>query len=111
MSNRIGIVRAPLFALMLTAFATAQTAAAANVKVQYHNGHGTGATSNQLAPQINLFNTSSSAITLSTVTIRYWFTVDTSPALSYFCDYTPKGCANVTSKFVKMSTATSSADT
>jgi hypothetical protein len=90
--------------------------AAGDVKVQMNNSN-TAATTNSISPKIKLINQSSSAINLSTVTIRYYYTVDGDKTQSYWCDYaaitspshTPI-TSNVTGKFVKMSTAVTGAD-
>jgi lysophospholipase L1-like esterase len=90
--------------------------AAGDVKVQMFNSN-TTATTNSISPKIKLINQSSSAISLSTVTIRYYYTVDGDKAQSFWCDYaaitspahTPI-TSNVTGKFVKMSTAVTGAD-
>jgi serpin B len=67
-------------------------------------------TSNQIGPVIELVNTGTAAITLSNVTVRYWFTADGTQALQYSCDYTQRGCGNITSRFVKMATVANTAD-
>jgi hypothetical protein len=90
-------------------------AAGENLKVQMFNSN-TAATTNSISPKIKLINQGSSAISLSTVTIRYYYTVDGDKAQSYWCDYasvTPGYTAitsAVTGKFVKMSTPATGAD-
>jgi lysophospholipase L1-like esterase len=90
--------------------------AAGDVKVQMFNSN-TAATTNSISPKIKLTNQTSAAISLSTVTIRYYYTGDGEKAQSYWCDYaaiTSPGSttitSNVTGKFVKMGTAVTGAD-
>ena len=90
--------------------------AAGDVKIQMANSN-TAATTNSISPKIKLINQSSSAINLSTVTIRYYYTVDGEKTQNYWCDYaaitSPNHTAitsNVTGKFVKMGSAATGAD-
>ena len=56
----------------------------------------------QLMPEIEVVNKSAKPIDLATVTVRYWFTADTSnPALRYTCTYAAAGCGTITATFVK----------
>jgi chitodextrinase len=86
--------------------AQAQTS---GLKVQCHFQAGT--TSNQIYTAINVINGGTTTVALSDLTIRYWYTEDGTQAQTYWCDYTPRGCANVTSKFVKLTTTFPTADT
>ncbi len=99
-----------LAALGVAALSLPTPAAAQTLKVQYRTNL-TGATGNQLAPTLSVVNGGSASVALSTLTVRYWFTVDGARSQSFFCDYTPRGCANVTGRFVTMGTATATADT
>jgi hypothetical protein len=90
--------------------------AAGSLSVQMFNSN-TAATTNSISPKIKLINQTSAAISLSTVTIRYYYTVDGDKAQNYWCDYaaiTSPGhtaiTSNVTGKFVKMSTTATGAD-
>ncbi|MGH2901660.1 MAG: cellulose binding domain-containing protein, partial [Solirubrobacteraceae bacterium] len=58
---------------------------------------------NQVKPHLNLVNVGTSTVALSTVTVRYWYTVDGSRPQAFWCDWTPRGCDNVTGKFVAIS--------
>jgi hypothetical protein len=56
----------------------------------------------QLMPEIEVVNEGKTPIDLSTVTVRYWFTADTSnPILGYTCTYAAAGCGTITGSFVK----------
>ena len=79
--------------------------------MQYKTGD-TDAANNAVMPYFNIVNTGTSAVDLSTLKIRYYFTKDSAAAaLNFFCDYAQVGGANVQGTFVTMSTPTASADT
>jgi hypothetical protein len=109
-----------LFAILLFSFSVASvfntSAAVGDLKVQMYNSN-TAAATNSISPKIKLINQSSAAISLSTVTIRYYYTVDGDKPQSYWCDHaaiTSPGytaiTSGVTGKFVKLGTAVSGAD-
>jgi lysophospholipase L1-like esterase len=92
------------------------TSAAGSLKIQMYNSN-TATTLNSISPVIKLINQGSAAINLSTVTIRYYYTVDGDKTQNYWCDHaaitSPSYTAitsNVTGKFVKLDTAVSGAD-
>lgn len=89
---------------------TTPTPVTGNIKVQFYN-QSTAATSNQIYLNIQLVNTSVSAINLSGVKLRYYYTVDGAKPQNFYCDYSPLGSANVTGAFVTMDTAKTGADT
>jgi hypothetical protein len=57
----------------------------------------------QLMPEITVVNTGSAPINLSSITVRYWFTEDSSAALSTACTYAAIGCGAITATFVSAS--------
>ena len=79
------------------------------IKVLYKNME-TNATTNTIRPWLKVVNSGSSAIDLSRVTIRYWYTVDGDKAQSAVSDWAQIGASNVTFKFVKLSGSVSGAD-
>ncbi|MBA9050024.1 endo-1,4-beta-xylanase [Streptomyces murinus] len=80
------------------------------VKVQYKNND-SAPTDNAIKPGLRLVNTGSSAVDLSKVTIRYYFTGDGGAStFGAWCDYAAVGCANVTQKVVALSSPKSGAD-
>jgi glucuronoarabinoxylan endo-1,4-beta-xylanase len=83
---------------------------AGSVKVQFYN-QSTAATSNQIYLNIQLINTGTSAIALSNVKIRYYYTIDGVKPQNFYCDYSPIGGGNVTGTFVTMPSAKTGADT
>lgn len=76
----------------------------------YQNGN-QNPSSNQIQPALKLTNTGNSPISLTDVTIRYWYTADTSQDQVATCDYATIDCSNVQSRVVKMSPAHPQADT
>jgi hypothetical protein len=81
-----------------------------SLKVQFYNQN-TAATSNTIYLNIKLVNTGSSAIALSNVKVRYFYTIDGVKTQNFYCDYSPLGSANVNGTFVTMATAKTGADT
>ncbi|WP_051109317.1 rhamnogalacturonan lyase family protein, partial [Caldicellulosiruptor sp. F32] len=79
------------------------------IKVLYANKE-TNSTTNTIRPWLKVVNSGSSAIDLSRVTIRYWYTVDGDKAQSAISDWAQIGASNVTFKFVKLSSSVSGAD-
>ncbi len=92
-------------------FAAPTASAAAGVTVLYKNND-TAPSDNQIKPGLELVNNGSSALDLSTVTVRYYFTHDSgASAYTYNCDYAAIGCGNVHASFVGMASPTATADT
>ena len=85
------------------------TPGASMIKVQFFN-QSTAATSNQLYCDFQLVNTGTSAIALSNVTMRYWYTEDGTEAQTFDCDYASVGTGNVSGTFVAMSPTYTTAD-
>ncbi|QJD88320.1 hypothetical protein HH215_24180 [Cohnella herbarum] len=67
--------------------------------VQYKAGD-TNAADNQIKPHLNIKNTGSSAVNLSTVKVRYYFTKDGTAAVNAFIDWAQIGGSNITMTFV-----------
>ena len=82
--------------------------AASVVGARYHTCF--QGSSNQLGPWIELVNRGAGPVSLARVTVRYWFTADGEQALQHFCDYTPRGCSNLTTSFGTVSPAATNAD-
>nr|WP_238162618.1 X2-like carbohydrate binding domain-containing protein [Cohnella sp. AR92] len=79
------------------------------LKVQMFNGT-TAASTQSINPRIRLVNTGTTAVSLSNVKIRYYYTIDGDKAQSFFCDWATAGSANVTGAFTKLTTAKTGAD-
>lgn len=77
----------------------------------YKADGGSAATTSNIQPGLELTNGGSTAVPLSGVTIRYWFTSDGGAStFTTNCYYALVGCANVTEKVVALSTARTNAD-
>ncbi|WP_052339257.1 glycoside hydrolase family 9 protein [Gorillibacterium massiliense] len=71
----------------------------------------TNATDNTIGAVLNIKNTGTSAVALSSLKLRYYFTKDTNSQPNFWCDWAQIGNANITSSFVTMGTAQTTADT
>ncbi len=77
--------------------------------VQCSNGNSTDST-NGIAPKIRLINNSSSSINLSTVKLRYYYTIDGDKPQTFWCDWSSAGNSNVTGTFNKLPSPKNGAD-
>jgi hypothetical protein len=101
----------PVIAVTPTPVRTATPVPAiGSIKVQFYN-QSTAATSNQIYLNIKLINTGSSAVALSNVKIRYYYTKNGTQTQNFYCDYSPVGSSNITGSFVTLATAKTGADT
>jgi hypothetical protein len=67
---------------------------------------------NTLYALYQIVNTGTSAVPLSSLTMRYWFTNNTaSDPLEFDCDWAQVNCSNISGKFVVLSPARSMANT
>ncbi|MFC9330397.1 cellulose binding domain-containing protein [Kitasatospora sp. NPDC057015] len=94
-------------AVLTVAPASAATDA---VSVQYRTS-ASGATADQSEPWLQVTNTGSTTVPLSTVTLRYYFKSD-GPNVTYrfACSWAVKGCANITGTFGTLANPTATAD-
>ncbi len=81
----------------------------ASLKALYKAGT-VGTSTNGIRPLLQLVNTGSSAVALSRVTMRYWFTNNGSQAASYWCDWAQIGNSNLTGTVKSISPARTGAD-
>jgi hypothetical protein len=86
-------------------------AAQTGLKVQ-DRSHDNENPDNTLYALYQILNTSPSAVPLSSVTMRYWFTNET-PAdpLVFECDWAQVSCSNITARFVVLPSPVSTANT
>lgn len=86
-------------------------AAQTGLKVQ-DRSHDNENPDNTLYALYQVINSSTSAVPLSSVTMRYWFTNET-PAdpLVFECDWAQVNCANITARFVVLAAPVSGANT
>ncbi|NYI04510.1 cellulase family glycosylhydrolase [Allostreptomyces psammosilenae] len=82
---------------------------AGGVTVRYKNNN-TSATGNQIRPSLQVVNTGTTALDLSTVKLRYYFTRDGATGLGFACDWAQIGCARVTGTFHNVTPAAPGAD-
>ena len=95
------------FGLTAAAFSTAAHAAGAPAALAYHVGS-TG--SDMVEPWFTVTNTGGGPLDLSTVKIRYYFTVDSSPSYQFACEWAQIGCGNVTGTIGTLASPTATAD-
>ncbi|CAA9244454.1 MAG: GH9 / CBM3 / CBM44 [uncultured Cytophagales bacterium] len=73
-----------------------------SLKVQYRNGD-PSATDNAIKPHFQVVNAGTTAVPLSELKIRYWYTKEGSAGESFWCDYAVVGSSNTTGRFVAVS--------
>jgi len=86
------------------------SAATSALKVQMFNGT-TSASTVSINPRIRIVNTGTTALNLSDVKVRYYYTTNGNQAQSYAIDWASIGSTNITGSFVAMATAKTTADT
>jgi len=87
------------------------SAAQTGVKVQ-DRSHDNDNPDNTLYALYQVVNTSASAVPLSSLTMRYWFTNESpSDPLEFNCDWAQVNCSNVAARFVVLSPVRSKANT
>ncbi|WP_218030970.1 cellulase family glycosylhydrolase [Dictyobacter aurantiacus] len=74
-----------------------------SLQINYHDGDSGSVTNNSIRPLVEVVNKGQSAINLSDVTIRYWYTIDSNQSQTFNCDYSGIGCGNISGKFVPVS--------
>jgi len=98
-------------AVPAAAQAAVVAAAQTGVKVQ-DRSHDNDNPDNTLYSLYQVVNTTASAVPLSSLTMRYWFTNETpSDPLEFDCDWAQVSCSNIACKFVVLSPARSKANT
>ena len=90
--------------------ATTSAAATGGLKAQYFAAD-TTVGDNQIKPHLNLVNIGTASVALSGITVRYWYTVDGRRPQVFWCDWTQRGCTNVTGQFVALAAPRTGADT
>ena len=94
----------------LTVTTNAATTGGGTIKVQYKNNDSAPA-DNQIKPGLQIVNTGTSSLNLTTVSARYYFTRDNGAStFSTYCDYAQLGCSNITSRVVLLPTPVAGAD-
>lgn len=93
----------------VSATTTPATPPAGGVKVLYKNND-TAPADNQIRPGLQVVNTGTSTLNLTTVSLRYYFTGDGGTTYTTYCDYAAIGCANVKTQVVALTTPVAGAD-
>jgi len=70
----------------------------------------TAATADEAEPWLEVVNNTSTAIPLSQVTLRYYFSADTTVPYTFACAWAVPGCSNLTGTVVTMADPTATAD-
>jgi hypothetical protein len=78
------------------------------LRVQYKTS--TSASADEAEPWFTVTNTSAAPVSLSGVTLRYYFTADSQGAYSFGCAWAQLGCSNLTGTVATLSSPTSTAD-
>ncbi|KAB1990048.1 glycoside hydrolase family 6 protein [Streptomyces triticiradicis] len=105
-----GNVSASSTAVSATTKASSGGGGSTGLKAQYkNNDSSTG--DNQVRPGLKLVNGGSAAVDLSKVTVRYWFTGESSSAgYQTFCDWAQLGCSTVKTSVGTVSPSRTGAD-
>lgn len=80
-----------------------------SLRVQYANAD-QSATDNSIRPHFKIVNAGSSAVSLSSLKLRYYFTRDTAQSLVFNCDYAVVNCNNLSGTFTPVNPAKPTAD-
>jgi hypothetical protein len=78
------------------------------LSVQYKTS--TPATAGEAEPWFKIVNTGSTAVSLNQVTLRYYFTADTSGSYVFACAWAVVGCGSITGTVGTLATPTATAD-
>ncbi|MEU6275717.1 glycoside hydrolase family 6 protein [Streptomyces populi] len=105
-----GNVSASSTAVSATTKASGGGGGSTGLKAQYKNNDSSTA-DNQVRPGLKLVNGGSAAVDLSKVTVRYWFTGESSSAgYQTFCDWAQLGCSTVKTSVGTVSPSRTGAD-
>ena len=110
-AGTLGILAFLLASLAISLLPMHTTANAADGLILEYADGTTSATTNTPRPHFEIANTTSSSVSLSNLTIRYWYTADGTQPQQFSCDYALAGCGNVTASFVSLTSLTGTADT
>jgi len=108
-AKRVRLVSAGLLALLAGSIASAQSVSNLSLLDRSHDNE---EVDQHLYFDLEIANGGTVAAPLSSITVRYWFTNETpTDPLQFECDYAQVGCANITSKFVTLTTPVAKANT
>src|SRR5262249_41235922 len=100
---------ASISAIILTAGAGVSIATmmqATTLRVQYRVADPNSPNDNQIKPHFNVVNSGTTAVPMSELTIRYWYTNDGNMPQVYDCDFAARGCSNISASFVSIPAVT-----
>lgn len=76
----------------------------------YNNGDAAAPKDNQIKPFFQIKNVGSNSLALSTLTIRYWYTIESGSPEQVWVDYAQVGNGNVAGQVVRLPTPATGAD-
>jgi hypothetical protein len=80
------------------------------VQALYKNGDAAAPNDNQLKPFFKVKNTGSASVALSTLTLRYWYTIESGSPEQVWVDYAQMGNTNVSGRVVRLPAPRTGAD-
>src|SRR5215510_939843 len=99
-----------VLAIILTAGAGVSIAtmmqATPTLRLQYRVADPSSPNDNQIKPHFNIVNGGTTAVPLSELTIRYWYTNDGTQPQVFDCDFASRGCSNISASFVTIPAVT-----
>lgn len=98
-----------VLSILLSVFMVVNTQGATSLEVLSYNGS-ISDRSYSINPRVKISNNGSENLDLSTLTVRYYYTIDSERTQKFSCDWSSVGNSNVLGKFVKMSSPVNNAD-
>jgi hypothetical protein len=86
-----------------------QAAVGSTLKIRARQGD-TAYSDGQISPWLRIVNTGGTAVALSNLKVRYWYTADHSVVQEPYCDWATFGCGNVTRAAVPLNPVKDKAD-
>ena len=75
-----------------------------------YKANDTSATAGSISLSLQVQNNGTTALALSSVKMRYWYTIDGLQSQTFACDYAQIGCANLAGTFTRMSNSATTAN-
>ncbi len=75
-----------------------------------YKANDTSATTGSISLSVQVQNSGTTVLALSSVKVRYWYTIDGLQSQTFACDYSQIGCANITGTFTRMSNSATTAN-
>ena len=80
-----------------------------SIEVQLYN-YSLSSTNSTINPRFRIYNNGTATLKLSSITVRYYYTIDGDKAQNFWCDWSNKDSKNVTGTFHKLPNPLTSAD-